>query len=500
MNDNSFDPSKFLRKSSKPIAEEETTQTEQITEPQEQLENLPQEEITQETQKIEKPFDPNQFARSKTESWPEWYSRNNIRSQARVLEGFFGTPGNIKEFITDLSKSTLQSEMSEDEFVASIKAMENMDQMDPKIKEILTQETTTIPIPLPTTGKLREVTGKISAAIGKKNYTEPKNYWEEMGDEVLTDFGSMLFPGGAGRNAFEKIGIAVAGNVGKEAIDLFGGSEKQKTYGKFGFMIALDIASRGNARHHARNLLHQAENSIPLNSRINGLGFLNMLNNLEAQIRIGGVAPSDRPALQVIAEFRARIDPNNPMIDPRELLAMNRNINEVRANIGAFDVPAHARPRASRHLNEVHNALNDTIRQYGQRNQQFANLWQRGNEAYAVWAQSNAISNFVQRYYTKPFFSDATKMLFFSGVGQTTKNFPASLTSAAAVAAPYQAIKMLYRVSQSAELRRYYAGVMAASAAGNVGLMKQNLEKLDKALERQDIKRTQELARKKQLA
>lgn len=497
---NNFDPSNFIRGKKRGIEPQKPQEPEQIQD--EELETIQQEpeKITEdENTSNEKTFDPSQYTRTKKETWPQWFQRNQTRGSLRVGEAFFGTPGNVKDFLKDLSQSAMQESMDEETFANSVQQLENIDKIDPKIRDILFEQPIG-DIPLPSTKDLRKAEEGISSLVGKKNYLEPKNYWEEKGDEVLSDFGSLLFPGSGGQTILQKLGTAVAGTLGKEALELFGADNKQKEYGKLGLMFGLDLATRGHARNHAAGLLRQAEQSIPQNATIDASGLLTQLDQLENRIRVGGVSPSDRPALQLIDSIRARIDPANPIINARELPAMNRNINEVRGNIGAFEMPRNARPRATRHVNDVHGVLGDTIEQYGQRNPQFLNLWARGNEAYAVWAQSNAVSNFIQKNYTKPIVSDATKILFFSGAGQSAKNFPAAAASLSVAAAPYQAMKMLYRVMNSPELRSYYMNVVSAATAGNIGLMNKNISLLDKALEKKEAKKTEELSRKKKLS
>ena len=253
----------------------------------------------------------------------------------------------------------------------------------------------------------------MAESIGMPGYIDPKDYFEERLDETLTDFGSMLFPGGAGQSLLQKLGISVASNMGKELVDLLGGTEKQKTGAKLGIMFMLDLATRGDARGHAGESLGEAERNIPDTDVIDATSFMDELNSLERRIMVGGVAPSDRPALQLIDQLRERVNQHTTTLGARELPAMNRHINEIRGNMGGFDLPRADRPQALHHINDVHGILGEAaIDPYSQANPAFGTPWEQGNQAYAVWAQSNIVTNYIQKTILNPLFLIALKCFF----------------------------------------------------------------------------------------
>jgi len=173
-----------------------------------------------------------QFIRSKEETWPDWIVRQGVRSIARVGEGLFGAPGNIKDFMKDLIISQYENaSLVGDPTDFGKKQREAPNWLKYALGEY---DTGTMGLDLPTTQEIKETGQELADATGNPGYLDPKNYAAEKFDEVLTDFGSTLFPGGAGRNFLQKIGFSVAANAGEELVGLLGGTEKQKTGAKLG--------------------------------------------------------------------------------------------------------------------------------------------------------------------------------------------------------------------------------------------------------------------------
>ena len=94
-----FDPYKFTRSPTEESEDEVEIPRDQ------QKENIPQMEAGID----KKPFDPMEFSRPKEESWTAWAARQGVRGAARVGEGFFGAPGNIKKFLKDLIISSYEN-------------------------------------------------------------------------------------------------------------------------------------------------------------------------------------------------------------------------------------------------------------------------------------------------------------------------------------------------------------------------------------------------------
>lgn len=476
-----FNPLQFVRK-------DQDISTLEPEENEIEIEQTPQNTEIEEFQEISKTpentFDPSQFSRKQDETWKEWATRQGVRSTARIVEGLAGNPGNLKKFFKDLIISSYEnatlSELDPTEY--GKKQREAPDWL----KNIMLEgNPEMLGGDYPTTEEIKDIGKDLASILGEPGYLDPKNYIEEQLDETLTDFGTLLFPGGPGRGFMQKLGISAVSNMGGEIAGLYGADEKEKQQVKMGLMFMMDLATRGNAREHGANLLEEAEELIPPGDIVDASQFLNNLDRLERRIRVGGVAPSDRPALYLIDELRGRIQQGGQLA-AHELPAMNRTVNEIRGNVGGFELPVRDRPRAVRHVNDVHEILGNEINQYGQTNPEFYNLWRQGNEAFAVWAQSNVVSNYIQGNYTKPVVSDGAKLLFYSGVGQAGLGKAATIATTAAI--PYRAMQLSYRIARSPVLRRYYSGVVRNAAIGNLPAMIRNMEKLDKELDKEEKK------------
>lgn len=436
------------------------------------------------------------------ETWAQWAVRNGVRGGVRTLEGFSGTPGNIREFMTSLASSALESEMSEEDFK---KLYDELN--DPEKYQKMKEEGSPLleymnfasryAVPLlgaPTSTELKEEIKEGTKGTAVEEYIQPRNFFEEKFDDTMTDFGQFLFPGGSGRNVLQKFGMSVIGNVAPEALGVIGASESTKQKAKMGLMLTMDLASRGNAYKHGKDLLDRAEKSIPRRTPRVGNTLITALNGAENEILRGGRSPSKDLALDALNAVRERILPKGVKLqrgttikyDASEIPEMNRIINEYRSQINKL--PRDVRNRAHKALNEVQEVIHQEAADYGKTNQKFYDLWTRGNEAYTVASQSEFITNMVNKNYKEKFKSDAAKILFFQGSGKAA-TVGKTAAATAALSAPYQAFKIAYRIAKSKELARYYAKTLAAASAGNVSTMNHWLKKLDEKLAIEEAKK-----------
>lgn len=472
------------------------------------IQESPKAEESQEQPKI----DLSEFEEYGDETWGQWATRNALRGSVRTLEGFAGVPGELRQFMTSLAQNALKKDVTEEEFNLILQNLNNPEEYQeikdqdidlgpiqktrdaeafPQLSPIFDQKQIEnlqkfiVPIlGAPTTEEIKSEVEKKAAEFDLENIINPRNYFEERFDDVMTDLGSIAFPGGAGRNPLQKLGIAVGANLGEEALKGLGVSEKNQSYGKMGLMFALDLATKGNGLEHANQLLGRAEDSIPRGIQLSSTPFARKLNNARREITRGGSSPSKQIALEALDSIESRLSGNT--YDASELPEMNRVLNEYRGQI--LKLPSNQKKRAHRFLNQVQDSLHEEIQAYGQNNPKFLNLWQRGNEAFSAYQQSQFASNFIEKNYKQPFVSDAAKLLFFSSIGQAKKVAKGAAASAA-LAAPYQAAKVLYRVYKSPELARYYGKTVSAAMAGDTATMNRWMRKLDKKLAEEDLKK-----------
>ncbi len=364
--------------------------------------------------------------------------------------------------------------------------------------------------PLPTSQELKEKSEKWS-----QGYTSPQNALEEKSDEFLGDVAGMMIPGGTvanrGLQLARVVGIPLAGALAHEGIKYKTGDEKKATWAKLGTMFILDLlAQRFNAsgdrgissRSYINGLFESAEASVAPGATADATTLQTALMDLRNTMQRGGTSPTTTPALTKIDEALAVI--NNGQIEVAQLPAFRRNINAIRQSLGGWEaqMPPTLKIQAINNLERVKNSIIEAGENYGRtQNPEFLQYWQSANEASAVIARSNVVSNFVQKYFGNKFVSKGAQALF--GVGTVGAAKVGSVFAPAATAGTallgglasgmYVAGKAIYRVMNSPTLRRYYIDTITAAANGQKAVMIQNLAKLDKALAEEEEKENQKV-------
>lgn len=334
---------------------------------------------------------------------------------------------------------------------------------------------------LPTSQKLREFSEKTTGG-----YTKPKNEFEESVGDVISDVGSMAFPGSGHYTLARNIGIPIVGGLVKEGLKYSNADEKAQAYGKVGTMVALDLLSRksGGVKSYINSLFNKAEQSIPKGVSVQATGLEKSLNNLEKSLSSGGNRPTTKKALEKLNEIKSEI--KNGKVDVKRLAAYRPSINEAIEELGGFnfDVPRKLKPQAIRNLNQVKSEVIKTLDQYGEKfNPEFLKANRSANESYAALQKSNLIANFLKEKIPYSPKSKAVQSLFSYAPAVAATGLaalsPATAAGAVTGLAGYQGVKTLHRVLNSPTLRKYYQNVLKEASAGNIPQTSKNLKALD---------------------
>lgn len=416
------------------------------------------------------------------ETTPEFLRRNVGQNVARAAEAFIGMPGGLKKAYTQ-TRDFFADKLG-------LPKTEEMNQLLGLQPEKGSWEDTLINPP--TAPELRETATKniAQSLTGDKEYFEPRSESEKKFSEFTTDLSSFFYPGTGQMRMVTRIGAPLAGNLAKEGVKYFGGSDETAEKAKLGFMLATTIAGQSNPQAHAGNMINEAKQMVPQNMTVFSQPLFQNLQNLTQRLGRGLRVPSKSKAAQGIRDLARQADPQG-RIPMHSLMDARDNVNEWIAEAGGWDIPGPVRDASIRNLNALKRNIIDTIDTNLQsRLPQAADLYQRGYQASAVVHQSNVISNFIQKHYGKKFASSATKVLFptvAAGGGLATVVAPKAL-GAAALFPAYKTGQVLYRVAQSPTLARYYQDVIAAAQARNAPAMIHNMSKLDKALYEEEKK------------
>lgn len=339
---------------------------------------------------------------------------------------------------------------------------------------------------LPTSKSLRETSEK--ATLG---YTKPKNEFEERGGEVIQDIASFMLPGGGGYSLARNIGIPLVANLAKEGIKYSTGKDKVAEGSKIGAMVMLDLIShrgKGGARGFAGNLFKESENLIPQGATLKSKKLESSLKSLEKSLESGGSAPSKEKAIKKLGEIQGKM--KNGEIEVKELVDFRKTINELKSELGGFEVqlPKHIKKKAIANLENVKKEVINGLNEYGStQNPEFLKLNKAANEAFAAVESSDKIGRFIKDTVKNSVKSPLTKAILGLGGSYGAVTHGAAAVKTLGVAIPayagYEGYKILHQVMKSPTLRKYYGNILKGAASGNSSQVSKNAKLLDESLE-----------------
>ncbi len=384
--------------------------------------------------------------------------RNQAQFTSRMIEGVSGLPGDLVNFVGGLFGYNPEA---------------------------------------PGSHKLRETSEELTGG-----YTKPQGELEEKVGETMQDIALFALPGAKHYSIARNIGIPVVSNLAKEGLKYAGADEKQQAYGKIGSMIMLDLLNHrkalGTSKEYASSLFKKADEAIPKGLSIKSTNLEKSLDVLEKSLKAGGERPSTGDALSKISEIRNQV--KDGKIDLKDLVAYRPSINEWIDKYKGFDiaVPPSVKHKIIHNLNQVKGEVIKAAEEYGSKyNPEYLNLSKSANEAYSAYAQSNKISNFIEKHAASKVKSGAAKALLglggLGGLGAVggAGGLASAGASALLVAPSYKIFKSILR-SKSPTLRKHYFSIIEGAAKGNSGQVIKNAMALDKEL--QDMDKTGEFS------
>lgn len=398
----------------------------------------------------------------KPESFPQKIHRNLARSGARAVESIVGLPGDI------LNVATGSGEWLSKKLGATPEEIERL------------RESRTFLDPsnlFPSSEKIRE---KVSSKVGDK-YLEPKNKVEAFSDDIVSDLAALMIPGKVKApksvrliNPFlKKLGIAAAGNIAKEGAKAVGAGEGAQQAIKLGAMVLTGAISRSAPKKLVSDLYKEADASIKGSPRIEAPELNKYVKNLKGELKQGLQAPSEKAVLSSLERLQSKI--KNGKIGVKELWSSKRSINEEMAK-ALFETPAKgAKARAKNLYKGINRELNKELAKYGESNPEFGKAFQSAEDGYRALAKSQVIGNFARKH-TNSKYAPMAAYLFKPIFGKIA-------APSAATIGGYKGAQILYRISKSPTLRKYYKEVVQAAAQENAGAMNKSLSKLQNSLE-----------------
>lgn len=319
--------------------------------------------------------------------------------------------------------------------------------------------------------------------FGKK--LEPKNEWERKADDLISDFAALALPISGSKLKFLKPALlALGGTVASEGIEALGGTEKQKTYGKIGTILAGSFINPKGADKLSKDLYSQARSARPIDAKVSGKKLNDSVDNLEKQLKKGDPsAGSKRKSISLINDIKSKI--KNGEIEVEELEQFKRDINEARSGLfEEFKVDKVGRKSAKRNLDTVSKYVDNALKEYGKTNPEWEAFYRPANEVHGAIANSKRARNWVIKNMKSigfPALAGELGLYHFvspaaAGVG---------LTGVGLGAAGVGASEVLSRVMKSPTLRKYYTNAMTGALKEDAVVVHENLKKIDQELRKE---------------
>lgn len=437
-----------------------------------------------------KDYDPETDYDTSNESLAGTGVRGAVRSVARFGEGALGAYGDAQnlrksaeDFIIDKASSYIPGGEIPQKIVG-----EGL-KVATKGPVRYTQEKL-VDEPFGSTDLFKQISNEITSG-----YTKPTSETEKNIDEVFTMAGQLALggPQGAGqtfaRKLFTDLGLSAVNKLSKEGVKLYGGGPIAQEATGLGAMILSSFLGRANPRQIASDLYQLRDSRITPNTMAPVSDLTTDLMAIRNQLSLGGrPTPAQNALIGEIDTIMSKYQAGG--IPVEELTAWQTQLNRLRSNYPEirFD---------NRQIDPIRQANQRAIGQGLQNDPVALTAHREGNEAFAANAQSQTMTNFIERYIPKHLQSGAVGALIGKTVGNLSSLIPGATAIGTAAAGLYGA-RIIRHVMQSPVLRREYGNLMRSVSQENVPAAINSATKLNKQLE-DDKKLQKELKDTKRL-
>lgn len=397
--------------------------------------------------------------------------RHLARLTSRGIEQVVGLPGNVRE-LAKAGKNLVQGQLEKDPFKRFLKkkgidlkepdspAFKALKPVDDTIGKYINM--------FPTSQEVKGFSEKITGG-----YTKPQGKMEEIGDEIFENIVSAALPGQGPRNVYKNIAAPIAGVLGKEAVKYLGAGDKSQFLTQLGLNIVIPLMG-GNAPQYNQELWRDLERNVP-NTRANAIAARQRAMDLIHDIEVNGLGSAgEREVARVAQTFLNNT--SNGQMSARQLVGMNRSLNEIAGDPTLM--------RGSRNLlNQIRDMIQTTGKQFERLEPNFYKSWKTANEVHGAIKNSDFIAMGIEKA-SRPLVSEGARALFGAAVHGTAK----AAGTLPPLYAIYKGVQIITRMGRSPELMRYYTNVLTNSLRGNIAQVSSNLDKLDKALLKEEEK------------
>ncbi len=396
------------------------------------------------TQQEQQNFDWNQYQTAqkqekKDEGFLEKTGRHIARSTSRVGEVLGGIPGDIVKIAKSIPDITPEILKREPTF------------LEKKGKELLEK--------IPGSQEIREFTKDYFGG-----FTEPKNEYEKIADDVIEDIASLAGPG-----SFKKaLYLSLGANAVKQGLDKIGVDENKQNAGKLGTMFALSMVNPKGIQNFYKNKYDVVKKTTP-NINISVPKLEKDLQGLENILRKGVSVPTKTAVLRPIEELKGKI--KNGAIPADELVQARFDVNNLMGDPELLKYGEHQLPKLSKSINE-------SIQGSKELGKEFKKNFLEADQAYSALHQSQKASRFLSKLH--PVKSSLVAAMI-EGI-----HYPeALLPTAAGLATGFSAVKayeLMQRVNANPTMRKYYVNMIKSALDENKVAALRNFNALEEKL------------------
>lgn len=382
----------------------------------------------------------------------EQIGRRAQRYGTRAAETLGGLPGDIIGLVRSIKESTV-----------GITPREKLSPFQQAGRDFLEA--------IPTSDDIRAVSAEYEPQL------QPKNKFEEVEDEVVSDFASLAIPV-KGKVPFARaLGLSFIGNAGKEVVDAFGGGDTAQEATKLGMMVFSGMFGKGRGiNKHISNIYNKAREAVPVGQKFAYSG--KNLANLESRLLKGTVNEAKAPVLQIIEDIKTKSGSklgSTGLMSVDDAVEFDKNINHaIKKSTDS------AKTGWLKQLKKSHASEMET---YAKENPTWGETFKEAKQAYQGIAQSERIQSYIKKNLSLRDFGHAALALgmeehFFPGKTAGTVAAGAALSGAAYMG------EVARRITKNPALRKYYANVLNASLNENKAMLVRNMKGLNSTMKK----------------
>lgn len=312
-------------------------------------------------------------------------------------------------------------------------------------------------------------------------YLKPQNKIEKFVDDTIEDASLILNPTKLISKGISKVPLvfkslakSLGANVAGESAKELGANESGSGFAKIGALFFLSVLDQPAAAKQVGKLYKEAEANLPPAAMANAKNLEKKINSLEKGITKyrpkENLSPSEKFVINQTDKVMNLI--HSGEINVQQAIAQKRSLNQELATLYK-EVPKFGDQKKVKGLaKQINSFLNEAIADYGKKNPKFYKPYKDADQAFGTLAQSNFISNWVEKSVVQHPVTNGLIHLF----GPVAK-------TAATAAIPYQAAKLGYRIAKSKPLRKIYMNALNAAAKEDTNAFNKYFKELDNAIQ-----------------